>query len=66
MKLIDSTTSSCREHANLSITLVGVESGDVLGHMALYDYPSVKSVDQAEWEPWLQENYQSKKATVCS
>ena len=32
--------------------------------MALYDYPSVRSVDQAEWETWMQENYQCKKSMV--
>ena len=54
----------CREHANLSITLVGVDSGEVLGHMALFDYPNVRNMDQADWESWLHENYQCKKASV--
>lgn len=52
----------CREHANLSITLVGLESGEVLGHMALFDYP--KSVDPADWEHWIHTNFQCRKASV--
>jgi hypothetical protein len=54
----------CSEHANLSITLVGVESGEVLGHMALFDYPNVKSVNQSDWEHWIHTNFQCRKASV--
>ena len=43
---------------------MGVDSEEVLGHMALFDYPNLRNVDQAEWENWLQENYQCKKASV--
>lgn len=53
-----------REHANLAITLVGVNTGEILGHMALFDYPRLTGVDQAEWESWIVENYQSEKASV--
>ena len=56
----------CREYANLSITLVGVESGEILGHMALMDYPSVTSVDQDAWEEWIHTHFKvPAKSTVC-
>lgn len=48
----------CRsERANLGISLVGSESGEILAHASLLDYPSVTSVDPARWEHWTQENF---------
>ena len=43
-----------------------MDSGEVLGHMALFDYPNVRSVDPADWEEWLHDNYQCKKASVST
>jgi hypothetical protein len=46
------------ERANLGISLVGPENGEILAHASLLDYPSVgSSVDPAHWEQWTRENF---------
>lgn len=46
-----------RERANLGISLLNSESGEILAHASLLDYPSVASVDPAHWEQWTRENF---------
>ena len=51
-----------REKAVLAVTLCN-EKDEILGHAAFFDYPNVPSVDQAEWQDWMNEFYDTKKCT---
>lgn len=56
----------CRERANLAISLVGADTGEVLAHVSLLDYPAVTSVDPARWEEWMRETFsQDIRPSVC-
>ncbi|XP_019642271.1 PREDICTED: cilia- and flagella-associated protein 61-like [Branchiostoma belcheri] len=50
------------EKANLAVTLCN-EQDDILGHAALYDYPNTTEADQAEWQQWLSQNYDTANCT---
>ncbi|XP_066282688.1 cilia- and flagella-associated protein 61-like isoform X1 [Branchiostoma lanceolatum] len=50
------------EKANLAVTLCN-EQDDILGHAALYDYPNTTEADQAEWQQWLSQNYDTAACT---
>ncbi|XP_078590142.1 cilia- and flagella-associated protein 61-like isoform X1 [Branchiostoma floridae x Branchiostoma japonicum] len=50
------------EKANLAVTLCN-EQDDILGHAALYDYPNTSEADQAEWQQWLSQNYNTADCT---
>lgn len=52
----------CSEKANLAVTLVN-SSNEVIAFAAFFDYPNIPSVDQANWETWLNEKF-TTKATV--
>lgn len=55
-----------RERANLAITLAGKDD-QVLAFGAFFDYPtSASCVDAANWEEWLQSNFQCQQANVGS
>lgn len=53
-----------REKANLAVTLTNAKN-EVLAHAAFFDYPIGDIVDQAHWEPFLHENFNTEKCTVC-
>lgn len=46
----------------LAVTLCN-EKDEILGHAAFFDYPNVTSVDQAEWQEWMNQYYDTKKCT---
>ncbi|XP_023778808.1 cilia- and flagella-associated protein 61 isoform X5 [Cyanistes caeruleus] len=48
--------------SNLALTLCN-EKNEVLAHAAFLDYPNWNITDQAEWEPFLHENYTNNKCT---
>ncbi|XP_006015481.2 cilia- and flagella-associated protein 61 [Alligator sinensis] len=50
------------EKANLAVTLSN-EKNKVLAHAAFFDYPNWNVVDQADWEPFLHQNYSNSKCT---
>uniref|UniRef100_A0A7M4EU95 Cilia and flagella associated protein 61 n=1 Tax=Crocodylus porosus TaxID=8502 RepID=A0A7M4EU95_CROPO len=50
------------EKANLAVTLSN-ENNKVLAHAAFFDYPNWNIVDQADWEPFLHQNYNNSKCT---
>ncbi|XP_037989689.1 cilia- and flagella-associated protein 61 isoform X2 [Motacilla alba alba] len=50
------------ELSNLALTLCN-EKNEVIAHAAFLDYPNWNITDQAEWEPFLRENYRNNKCT---
>ncbi|XP_066172754.1 cilia- and flagella-associated protein 61 [Sylvia atricapilla] len=50
------------ELSNLALTLCN-EKNEVIAHAAFLDYPNWNITDQAEWEPFLHENYANNKCT---
>ncbi|NWR44110.1 CFA61 protein, partial [Regulus satrapa] len=50
------------ELSNLALTLCN-EKNEVMAHAAFLDYPNWNITDQAEWEPFLRENYTNNKCT---
>ena len=46
----------------LAVTLVN-EKDEILGHAAFFDYPNVDTVDQADWQEWMNGFYDTKKCT---
>ncbi|NXA80728.1 CFA61 protein, partial [Thryothorus ludovicianus] len=50
------------ELSNLALTLCN-EKNEVVAHAAFLDYPNWNITDQAEWEPFLHENYTNNKCT---
>ncbi|NXR80223.1 CFA61 protein, partial [Pycnonotus jocosus] len=50
------------EISNLALTLCN-EKNEVIAHAAFLDYPNWNITDQAEWEPFLHENYTNNKCT---
>ncbi|NXE96651.1 CFA61 protein, partial [Menura novaehollandiae] len=50
------------ENSNLALTLCN-EKNEVIAHAAFLDYPNWNITDQAEWEPFLHENYTNNKCT---
>ncbi|NXT65499.1 CFA61 protein, partial [Chaetops frenatus] len=50
------------ESSNLALTLCN-EKNEVIAHAAFLDYPNWNITDQAEWEPFLHENYTNNKCT---
>ncbi|XP_068042386.1 cilia- and flagella-associated protein 61 isoform X4 [Anomalospiza imberbis] len=50
------------ELSNLALTLCN-EKNEVIAHAAFLDYPNWNITDQAEWEPFLHENYSNNKCT---
>nr|XP_031360161.1 cilia- and flagella-associated protein 61 isoform X1 [Lonchura striata domestica] len=50
------------ELSNLALTLCN-EKNEVIAHAAFLDYPNWNITDQAEWEPFLHENYTNNKCT---
>ncbi|NXA07803.1 CFA61 protein, partial [Sapayoa aenigma] len=50
------------EKSNLALTLCN-EKNEVVAHAAFLDYPNWNITDQADWEPFLQENYTDLKCT---
>ncbi|NXB04019.1 CFA61 protein, partial [Cnemophilus loriae] len=50
------------ELSNLALTLCN-EENEVIAHAAFLDYPNWNITDQAEWEPFLHENYANHKCT---
>ncbi|XP_041894848.1 cilia- and flagella-associated protein 61 isoform X2 [Corvus kubaryi] len=50
------------EISNLALTLCN-EKNEVIAHAAFLDYPNWNITDQAEWEPFLRENYTNNKCT---
>ncbi|KAF2981067.1 hypothetical protein EK904_002257 [Melospiza melodia maxima] len=50
------------ELSNLALTLCN-EKNEVMAHTAFLDYPNWNITDQAEWEPFLHENYPNNKCT---
>ncbi|NWI81284.1 CFA61 protein, partial [Dryoscopus gambensis] len=50
------------EISNLALTLCN-EKNEVIAHAAFLDYPNWNISDQAEWEPFLRENYTNNKCT---
>ncbi|XP_059696619.1 cilia- and flagella-associated protein 61 [Haemorhous mexicanus] len=50
------------ELSNLALTLCN-EKNEVIAHAAFLDYPNWNITDQAEWEPFLNENYPDNKCT---
>ena len=53
---------NCREKAVLAVTLCN-EKDEILGHAAFFDYPNSANVDQAEWQEWMNEYYNTRKCT---
>ncbi|NWV86635.1 CFA61 protein, partial [Dasyornis broadbenti] len=47
------------ELSNLALTLCN-EKNELIAHAAFLDYPNWNITDQAEWEPFLHENYTNK------
>ncbi|NWV31133.1 CFA61 protein, partial [Grantiella picta] len=45
--------------SNLALTLCN-EENEIIAHAAFLDYPNWNITDQAEWEPFLHENYNNK------
>ncbi|NXD20754.1 CFA61 protein, partial [Spelaeornis formosus] len=50
------------ELSNLALTLCN-EKDEVIAHAAFLDYPNWNITDQAEWEPFLHENYADNQCT---
>ncbi|XP_068864860.1 cilia- and flagella-associated protein 61 isoform X3 [Aphelocoma coerulescens] len=50
------------EISNLALTLCN-EKSEVIAHAAFLDYPNWNITDQAEWEPFLRDNYTNNKCT---
>ncbi|NWY21088.1 CFA61 protein, partial [Aphelocoma coerulescens] len=50
------------EISNLALTLCN-EKNEVIAHAAFLDYPNWNITDQAEWEPFLRDNYTNNKCT---
>ncbi|NXP66815.1 CFA61 protein, partial [Chloropsis cyanopogon] len=50
------------ELSNLALTLCNGKN-EVIAHAAFLDYPNWNVTDQAEWEPFLHENYTNNKCT---
>ncbi|NXC01281.1 CFA61 protein, partial [Orthonyx spaldingii] len=50
------------EISTLALTLCN-EKNEVIAHAAFLDYPNWNITDQAEWEPFLHENYTNNKCT---
>ncbi|NXU43844.1 CFA61 protein, partial [Drymodes brunneopygia] len=48
--------------SNLALTLCN-EKNEVIAHAAFLDYPNWNLTDQADWEPFLHENYTDNKCT---
>ncbi|NWV60616.1 CFA61 protein, partial [Malurus elegans] len=48
--------------SNLALTLCN-EKNEVIAHAAFLDYPNWNITDQAEWEPFLHQNYTNNKFT---
>ena len=45
---------------------MGADTGEVLAHVSLLDYPAVTSVDPARWEEWMGESFsQDIRPSVC-
>ena len=51
-----------REKAVLSITLTN-EEDEIIAHTALFDYPNMNNVDQAEWESWMSNQYRNMECS---
>ncbi|XP_022622103.1 cilia- and flagella-associated protein 61 [Seriola dumerili] len=52
------------EKANLAVTLAN-EKDEILAHASFFDHPVGDLVDQAHWEPFLQEHFSAENCTVC-
>ncbi|XP_074540842.1 cilia- and flagella-associated protein 61 [Halichoeres trimaculatus] len=50
------------EKANLAVTLAN-DKDDILAHASFFDYPVGDLVDQTQWEPFLQKNFQAETCT---
>uniref|UniRef100_A0A673B1J1 Cilia and flagella associated protein 61 n=1 Tax=Sphaeramia orbicularis TaxID=375764 RepID=A0A673B1J1_9TELE len=50
------------EKANLAVTLAN-EKDDIVAHASFFDHPYGGLVDQAQWEPFLQEHFSAEKCT---
>ncbi|NXM65433.1 CFA61 protein, partial [Serilophus lunatus] len=50
------------EKSNLALTLCN-EKNEVIAHAAFLDYPNWNITDQADWEPFLHDNYTHLKCT---
>ena len=55
----------CREKAVLAVTLSN-DQEEVLGHAAFFDYPNIPGVDQACWESWLHDQYDTSKCNALN
>ncbi|NWW76308.1 CFA61 protein, partial [Climacteris rufus] len=53
------------EKSNLALTLCN-EKNELVAHAAFLDYPNWNITDQAEWEPFLLENYTNNKCTALN
>ncbi|NWV13265.1 CFA61 protein, partial [Ptilonorhynchus violaceus] len=53
------------EKSNLALTLCN-EKNELIAHAAFLDYPNWNITDQAEWEPFLHENYTNSKCTALN
>ncbi|NXP24443.1 CFA61 protein, partial [Scytalopus superciliaris] len=50
------------EKSNLALTLCN-QKNEVIAHAAFLDYPNWNITDQADWEPFLHNNYNNHKCT---
>ncbi|KAK3712985.1 hypothetical protein QZH41_003827 [Actinostola sp. cb2023] len=51
------------EKANLAVTLVN-SNNEVIAFAAFFDYLNIPSVDQASWDTWMEDKYDTAKASV--
>lgn len=42
------------------------DKDEVLGHAAFLDYPNLTSIDSANWETWLTQNYDCDNCTALN
>uniref|UniRef100_A0A3B4UI71 Cilia and flagella associated protein 61 n=1 Tax=Seriola dumerili TaxID=41447 RepID=A0A3B4UI71_SERDU len=53
------------EKANLAVTLAN-EKDEILAHASFFDHPVGDLVDQAHWEPFLQEHFSAENCTALN
>lgn len=49
----------------LAVTLSN-DQDEVMAHAAFLDYPNLPNIDSAEWEDWIQNNYDCKKSNALN
>lgn len=54
---------SCREKANLAVTLAN-ETDNIVAQASFFDHPAACLVDQSQWEKFLKESFGVQQCTV--